>query len=218
MSFDINLDFPGVTARASSEVIILESERLLHTLASTVIGGGFTDTHFILNRHVDKNYDHPDPVAELQTLALAKNITEPFVGLLTAAYLDGVQTVTVRADGLTVTAVVTAGLSNPTSAGLSKPVVLRPGTINTVLLVDASLSAAAMVNAVITATEAKTDLLRQLEVMTPEGHLATGTSTDAVVVACTGRGPQLPYGGPATPVGWLIGQSMRRALRAVLLN
>jgi iron complex transport system ATP-binding protein len=218
LPFDINLDFPGVTTRASSEVIVLESERLLRTLASTVVGGGFTETRFILNHHVDKTYDHPDPVAELQALARAKNINQPFVGLLTAAHLDGVQTATVRAEGLTVAAIVTAGLSNPTSAGLSKPVMLRAGTINTILLVDASLSAAAMVNAIITATEAKTDLLRQLGVMTPEGEPATGTSTDAVVVACTGRGTRLPYAGPATPVGWLIGQSVRRTLTAALPN
>jgi adenosylcobinamide amidohydrolase len=47
-------------------------------------------------------------------------------------------------------------------------------------------------------------------------YAATGTSTDAVVVACTGRGDILPYAGPVTPVGWLIGRGMRAALAAAL--
>jgi iron complex transport system ATP-binding protein len=137
---------------------------------------------------------------------------------MTAAYLDGVQTVTLQEDKLTVAAVVTAGLSNPAAAGLSPPAVLGPGTINLILLVAADLSPAAMVNAAITATEAKTDVLRQYAVHTPEGHLATGTSTDSVVVAGTGRGTQLPYAGPATTVGWLIGRCVRQSLAAALAN
>ena len=37
-------------------------------------------------------------------------------------------------------------------------------------------------------------------------------STDAVVVACTGRGKPLFYAGPATTVGWLIGRCVRKGL------
>ena len=53
---------------------------------------------------------------------------------------------------------------------------------------DGALTPAAMVNAVITATEAKTMTLAEWDVRTPEGEPASGTSTDTVVVACTGRG------------------------------
>ena len=73
-----------------------------------------------------------------------------------------------------------------------------------------------MVNAIITATEAKTDLLLQRRIPTPDGAAATGTSTDSVVVACAGTGNQLPYAGPATTVGWLIGRCVRRSLAAAL--
>ncbi len=73
-----------------------------------------------------------------------------------------------------------------------------------------------MVNAVIITTEVKTHLLLERGVRIPGGHVATGTSTDAVVVACTGRGDSLPYAGPATRVGWLIGQSVRQALGGAL--
>ncbi|MEW5960971.1 MAG: adenosylcobinamide amidohydrolase [Chloroflexota bacterium] len=212
----MQLDFPGLTASLNSEVIILQSEHALPTLASAVVGGGFSRTRFIINRHVDKNYHHHDPVSDLHEFARWSGIHEPFVGLMTAAYLDGVQTATLRHKSLAVTVVLTAGLSNPTSAGLSPAVVLTPGTINIILLVDGRLSPAAMVNGVITVTEAKADVLRQRGVLTPEGDVATGTSTDSVVVACTSRGTELPYAGPATTVGWLIGQGVRQALALAL--
>ncbi len=85
-----------------------------------------------------------------------------------------------------------------------------------ILLIDAHLTPAAMVNAVITATEAKTHVLVKRSVRTREGHPATGTSTDTVVVACTGRGEPLSYAGPVTCVGWLIGQSVRQGLEEAL--
>ena len=81
-----------------------------------------------------------------------------------------------------------------------------------VLLVDGSLTPAAMVNTVITATEAKTMTLGAWGVKTPDGDTASGTSTDTVVVACTGRGKELCYAGPATPVGWLAARAVRAAM------
>jgi len=210
------LEFPGVSAGVSAEMIQLQSEQPLHILSSAVVGGGLTQARFIINRHVDKTYNHPDPPQDLQGFAAGCGITEPFVGLMTAAYLDGVKTVTLREKDLIVSAVITAGLSNPTAAGLSLPAVLLPGTINMIFLIAAHLTPAAMVNAVITATEAKTDVLLQRGVPTPEGHHATGTSTDAIVVASTGRGELLPYAGPATEVGWLIGRCVRGGLSQAL--
>jgi iron complex transport system ATP-binding protein len=212
----MNLEFPDVTVTLSAAAIVLQSERPLNILSSAVVGGGMTCARYIINRHVEKNYNHPDPPQDLQNFAREYGIEEPFVGLMTAAYLDGARTVTTREHNLMVTAITTAGLSNPTAAGLSPSVVLSPGTINTILLVDANLTSAAMVNAVITATEAKTDILLNRGVSTPEGHLATGTSTDVIVVACTGRGKPLPYAGPATLVGRLIGRSVRESLSQAL--
>lgn len=212
----MKLGFPGVTATRSKDAIVLQSEHHLDILASAVVGGGVTRARYIISRHVDKHYNHPEPNHDLQNFAQGYGIAEPFVGLMTAVYLDRAQTATLHHQELTVTAVVTAGLSNPTAAGLSPPVRLRPGTINLILLVDAHLTTAAMVNAVITATEVKTDILLQQGVDTPEGHRATGTSTDAIVVASTGRGQPLSYTGPATPVGWLIARSVRQSLSRAL--
>lgn len=212
----MELDFPGITAALSSEALVLRGAKELQVLASAVVGGGFMRTSCIINRHVHKDYLHPDPAGDLRAYAAGCGIPEPFVGLMTAVYLDRTQTATWRDGDVTIAAIVTAGLSNPTTPGLSRPASPLPGTINIILLVDAQLSPAAMVNAVITITEVKTHLLLERGARTPEGYPATGTSTDAVVVACTGRGAMLPYAGPATRVGWLIGQSVRQALGEAL--
>ena len=143
-------------------------------------------------------------------------IAEPFVGLMTAAETEHARVAAVAHDGVTVAAAVSIGLSNTTSAGVSAPVPAPPATINIVILVDATLVPAAMVNAVITATEAKTMVLREWDVRTADGRPASGTSTDAVVVAATGRGEPLAYAGPATVPGWLVGRSVRLAMTDAL--
>ncbi|HEV2659122.1 MAG TPA: adenosylcobinamide amidohydrolase, partial [Ktedonobacteraceae bacterium] len=116
----------------------------------------------------------------------------------------------------TVASVITAGVSNAVAAGVSEPAPLLLSTINIVVLIDASLVQSALVNAVITATEAKTGALMAQAVRTVEGHAATGTSTDAIVIACTGRGAPLPYAGPVTRVGHLIAASVRQCLAQAL--
>ena len=92
-----------------------------------------------------------------------------------------------------------------------------PGTINIIVLLDAKLTRAAMLNAVVTVTEAKSAVLYEMKVCTPDGAPATGTSTDTVTIAMTGAGPTLPYAGPATVMGWLIAKTVRQALQQSLL-
>jgi len=209
---------PHIALARDDEAVIIRSDSRLHILSSAVVGGGWLHARYILNRHVSKHYDHPDPAADLRAFAVSRGIHEPFVGLMTAVYLDRTQVIEVDDFGLHLVLVMTAGFSNVTAAGLSPPAGSEhrppPGTINLVFLLDAALSPAAMVNAVITATEAKTAVIQEWALRTPEGLPATGTSTDAVVVACTGRGKPLPYAGPVTPVGHLIARAVRAGLAA----
>ncbi len=46
-----------------------------------------------------------------------------------------------------------------------------------------------------------------------DGHVATGTSTDAVVIAATQRGPRQQFGGPVSDFGWVVAQAAGAALR-----
>lgn len=212
----MHIGFPNVIATQSEAAIILYSQQPLQILSSAVVGGGFARARYILNCHVRKGYCHAYPAADLAAMAHDLGIVEPFVGMMTAARMHEACTTTLQEGDVTVAAVVTAGLSNPAAPGLSPPAIFRPGTINLILLIDAHLTPAASVNAVITATEAKAQIVLAHGTRTPEGYAATGTSTDAIIMACTGRGEALPYAGPVTRVGWLIGRCVRTALAAAL--
>jgi adenosylcobinamide hydrolase len=184
----------------------------------------------IVNMHVDDMPPGTSPEDELAAYAARLGIDEPFVGVMTAAETQYARVAAASREGLTVAAVVSVGLSNTTSAGVSDPVfaepgtinpgvidpgVVDPGTINIILLVDGQLTPAALVNAVITVTEAKTMVLGEWQVRTAQGQPASGTSTDSVVVAATGRGRALSYAGPATTIGWLAARTTRQAIEQI---
>ncbi len=214
---------PGVSVTIGRRAVRVSSERPLLVLASAVVGGGFGSALEILNVHVDDQYDGARPQEDLAAVAAELSVAEPFVGLMTAACTEFARCAVESLGDLTVAAVVSVGLSNTSSAGVTPPVAgpadgaaaPGPGTINVILLIDGALTPAAMVNAVITATEAKTMTLAEWDVKTPEGEAASGTSTDTVVVACTGRGDELSYAGPATPVGWLAARAVRAAMTRI---
>ncbi len=204
----------GLHLERDEQAIILRSEAPLTILSSAVVGGGLTSARVIINRHVSKYYDHPHPEKEMLLFAVNRGIQEPFVGLMTAVFTKNMWIGVETGEEVAVVLILTAGFSNTISSGLSAPIQLHPGTINMILLIDAALTPAAMVNAVITATEAKTASIHRWSMLTDEGLPATGTSTDAIVVACTGRGPVLPYAGPVTPVGAAIARLIRRGMEA----
>lgn len=213
----MNFEFPSVTLSLDDEALIVHSVEPMMAITSSITGGGILPTRYILNMHVDKNYNCDSPVNDLTSLARRRGITESFHGFMTAVCLNKTNAVTLREQGVTVTAFVTAGVSNAASAGVSAPASFIPGTINIILLVDANLTPAALVNAVITATEAKTTSLHDKNILTSSGLLATGTSTDAIGIACTGRGEPINYAGSATVVGWLMARAVRQCLDDALV-
>lgn len=210
-------DIHGIHIHQDNETLHVHSQRILTSLSSAVVGGGWSRVRDLLIRHVDKDYDQPNPETDLLRFARQQSIEAPFVGMLTAARLTQSSILNLHHDGINLLAVLTAGLSNVTAAGISPPLNLhQPGTINMLLVLDGNLAPAAMVNAIITATEAKTDVLQQRDIRCPENLLATGTSTDAIAVSITGTGTLLPYAGPLTPVGWLIAQAVRQGLNEII--
>jgi len=93
------------------------------------------------------------------------------------------------------------------------------GTINVILLTNAALSDGAIARTIITATEAKTAALQDLDVRstyTPEIQ-ATGTGTDNIlVVSGKGLGEALRLTGGHTKMGELIGVSTKIAVAEAL--
>ncbi len=203
---------PGISVVIDTLAVRVTSARPLTVLSSAVVGGGLGSTRHIVNMHVDKDYDGASPEDDLAEFAGSCGLDGAFVGLMTAAYTEHACVEAESRDGVTVAAVVSVGLSNTSNAGITPPLAATPGTINAILLVDAELSPSAMVNAVITATEAKTMVLAEWDVRTPDGDPASGTSTDSVVVACAQGETGLSYAGPATTVGWLIARTVRAAI------
>jgi iron complex transport system ATP-binding protein len=193
-------------------VIHIRSESPLTVLSSAIVGSGFRHVSHILNAHVDKYYNSTNPKADLRALARRCDVDGPFVGLLTAVYLRKARLAFFEEDGLSVGALITAGVGNAASAGITQPYRPQAGTINIILLLDANLSRSAMLNAFITATEAKTAVIQSRRILTPDGDLATGTSTDTITVVTTGKGKLQNYAGSVTVLGWLIARAVRQAL------
>ncbi|MCR8643925.1 adenosylcobinamide amidohydrolase [Paenibacillus sp. N1-5-1-14] len=219
-------EIEGVTSQIVIEddcrYVLIQSEKPLHTLSTNMWGGGYGEHALIMNRQVPKSYMSTDPVAEMKQFLQEQGfIYEQVAGMLTAAYVvdvgyKGMKLTSVGEDGdqtLRVSTWVTMGLGNTTRAGLPvKPDELYPGTINIIVLIDGDVTDAAMASAIITATEAKTAVLQDLGVKVKKGSfLATGTSTDAIVIAATGRGRSHRYAGTATWLGHLIGRTVYEA-------
>jgi adenosylcobinamide hydrolase len=205
----------GITVTIDEKLVRVTSAQPLTLLSSALVAGGFGSAREIVNMHVDDVSPDSSPEADLAAFAASVGVDEPFVGLMTAAKTEYARLAAESRDGTTVAAVVSMGLSNRACAGVSPPSAYATGTINTIVVIDAHLTPAALVNAIITATEAKTLALGAWQVLSPEGAPASGTSTDAVVVACTGRGAPQGYAGSATVVGWLIARTVRRATEQI---
>jgi adenosylcobinamide amidohydrolase len=78
--------------------------------------------------------------------------------------------------------------------------------VNIVGIVPERLSPAALVNAVLTVTEAKAQALWDA------GVAATGTASDAVCIVCPTDGPEHPFGGPRSQWGARLARAVHRAV------
>ena len=201
----------GVEVEVSAEAVVVTAASPLTVLSSAVAGGGLGAARSIVNLHVDKDCPWEGAEVRLDAFAARRRLPAPWVGLLTAAGTEHARVALERAHGVGALVVVTVGLSNRVSAGRSAAAGVTPGTINTIAVVDADLAPAALVNVVITLTEVKALVLAEAGVVC-DNHGATGTSTDAVVVAATGRGRALRFGGPISDAGWVAAQAARTAL------
>ncbi len=157
---------------------------------STGLLGGWKRVRYAFN-HTVKGYID-DEVAYLRSVAKRYGLKNYF-GLLTAVPMENLA---IAASG-EVTVFATAGVTNPNA---------RIGTINIIAVLDCRVSRGAMLNAIITITEAKSHALLS------SGYDFTGTSTDAVVVLSTQRGAYHRYSGAASELGKKIWSATRRAV------
>jgi adenosylcobinamide amidohydrolase len=184
-------------------------------IASGVVGGGLGERAWVLNAQVPGGYDRMDPGAHIAELAAGLGLAGEGVGLLTAASVTDVAER--EDDGVRVAA--TVGLRVPTWAALPPGAVdrevtpiWRPGTINIIVSVPVPLGDAAYVNAVITATEAKTQALLEA------GIRATGTASDAVCIAAPATGGRQDFAGPRSLWGARIARAVHAAVHTGALG
>ena len=184
-------------------------------IASGVVGGGLGERAWALNAQVPGGYDRTDPGVHIAELAAGLGLAAEGVGLLTAA---SVTDVAEREDeGVRVAA--TVGLRVPTWAAAPSGradrefgPIRRPGTINVIVSVPVPLGDAAYVNAVITATEAKTQALLDA------GIRATGTASDAVCIAGPVAGEPEDFAGPRSVWGARVARAVHAAVHAGALR
>lgn len=194
------------------DCLLVMFEEPRKVVSSAILNGGFKYAKAILNHQVSRDFDHRDPEGYLRGVVNKLNIDGEVVGMMTAADVKNYGISYHSYGDLAVTAIVTAGLSNASSCGepISSDCI---GTINTILLVQACMSDACLVEAVKTSTEAKCKALAYLDVRSVySGELATGTTTDSIAVVELGGALKLKYAGPGTRLGELIGKSVFEAV------
>jgi adenosylcobinamide hydrolase len=177
------------------------------TVASTApAGGGIGRRQWMINAQVPLGYGRRDPERHVGELAAGLGLSGPGVGMLTAVDIASV----VRVVEAGVWVETTVGVSHPVWAASAEPIEEAPraGTINVVAFVPAAFSDAALLNALCTITEAKSQALLLA------GIEGTGTASDAVSVVCLPRGAEEPFGGPRSRWGAPLARAVCAAVRS----
>ncbi|GIU83527.1 MAG: adenosylcobinamide amidohydrolase [Acidimicrobiales bacterium] len=175
-------------------------------VSSAPLGGGLGPRRWVVNAQVPPSYARRDPEHHLAKLGRSLGLPGNGVGMLTAADVRRLST----GEESGVVAVATCGLAHPTmaadpSAELQHSAV---GTVNLVCILPARLSPGALVNAVVTATEAKAQAFAENDIP------GTGTATDAVCILCPQEGVPWSFGGPRSRWGAPLALAVHRAVGA----
>ncbi|WP_312475326.1 adenosylcobinamide amidohydrolase [Neobacillus sp.] len=196
----------------SNEFIDLRSPAPLRTMSSGVVGSGTGWHQSFVNRHVSKDYNCDDHRVEMASFLKSKGF-EPSetVGMMTAVWLEDVEYQLLEQSNFSIFVVVTAGVGNAIDASKSEEhsLQLTPGTINTWIFVNGELTEEAFIQSIMTATEAKVKAMHDLKVLDEvTGTIATGTSTDSILIAASQTGKLLDFAGTITPLGKLISKAV----------
>jgi adenosylcobinamide hydrolase len=191
--------------------VAIQLPERVRTLSSTILNGGLGNTSSVLMLQVSLHYDHDDPVEHMRTLVKKLKLPADTVCFMTAAELDkAFCSREVEHNGSRAIALVSAGISNAIRAGESSREGTVPhrqvGTINIMVITDKPLDDCGLVNAVMTVTEAKAAALQ-------DHHIpGTGTTSDAVLVACPLEGERCLWSGSSSEHGIAMSMAVRVGL------
>lgn len=222
--------------RIEERTLIIDLKRPHRIISSAPHGGGIVRARSILNHQVQPNpriLGRPDgktwsdPSRSLGRLAVRMRVRMPMVGLMTAVPMKQLVIDREQSGSVWVECFCTVGVTNAVRAG--EPVVRAlsmsrsypVGTINIILITNATLTMMALVGAVQVATESKAGTLIQHKVRSAarKALLATGTGTDAVVIASGLEGRyKVKYSGTHTDIGAMIGRLVARCVETGLMR
>jgi len=229
------LTTPEFCLRRTGRFLVAELLEPHRVLSTSVRNGGQTEhLRFLLNHQSCEGADH----RERQTLMTETGLDgyhdrickelefDPHLvaSMGTAANMNYAARTQASDGPLIVTAIVTAGVQGnaacagdsaawrETEKGWEKVAVLN-GTINTILLINHSLTEGALARAIVTMTEAKSAALQQLAIRSLYSeNFATGTGTDQYCIAAPlAKGKPLTSTSPHAKLGELIGVAVRDA-------
>jgi adenosylcobinamide hydrolase len=220
----------GMKLVLKENVLAVLSDTPLNTVSSAFHnGGGPKKTNAILNVEVPKSYSdrclHDDPETFIMNSLKKFGLKQGFIGMVTAAAVENFSLVSKRDGELAVSVIATAAdnegntCNHAELAGETIGVQESEGTINVIVVIDGNPTEICLAGTLITVTEAKVAALRELDIRSRySGDEATGTVTDAVVVAETSRGAPIVYGGPASKLGQLVGYCTRKAVKEAVMK
>ena len=211
-----------MTITITEDRVVFQSATPMKVVSSAMINAGIGYFQNFVNRSVPKTYDNRTPHEEYTAYLHAHGFdVAATVGMMTAVPARHALIRTFCEQQTHITVMVTAGLGNAvdiTRANLRKEH-YAPGTINCWVMIEGKLSDEALLQALISTTEAKSKALFAENIIDPTtGTLATGTSTDSVLVASTERGETYNYAGPITLLGKVIGHGVYETMREAFQN
>jgi adenosylcobinamide hydrolase len=195
----------------------------MQVLSSALWGGGLKVAKNFVNWQVPLTYRSAQPVEWMREQIVGSGYpTDDTIGLQTAANIQQASIHEEQGDEFILFCLATAGVGNTARAGRLRETFssYQCGTINLFLFIDGKLTPSAMVNGLIIATEAKAAALQDLRILDEKSEFATGTTTDALVLAVSQRNNNdnavHQFAGAATTIGNAIGRLVYQCLVEIL--
>jgi len=201
MTYCASLLSPGPDHR---HVLVWQFKEPVRALSSASVGGGFSSPAWLLNIGVRHDYSRVDLNEHAAQIVAGRHLSGPGIAMFTA--VDVTRAEHACFEGASVSA--TVGVTKPTwAADPEAGHALWPGTINLIAHVPVALEPAAMVQALLAMTEAKTQAL--LEAQVP----GTGTASDAITLLCSIADPAQRFGGVRSTWGRRLAMATHAAVQ-----
>lgn len=203
-----------------SQYVHLHTDKPLRTLSAALHNPGFGWFRHFLNRTVDEHYMSDDAHTEMKNYIANEQLPiEQTVAMMTAVDVQHAVIRRYTNDENEIFVMVTAGVGNAVDAarGHLHAEPQRVGTINLWVIINGELSDESFMQAMMTTIEAKVKAMQDGEIYdTHTGTIATGTSTDSVLIAATQSGRKYEYAGTITAIGKLIGRGVYETMLIAL--